>query len=63
LYLTTKLEIAPDHVHDDAEEIEHILTPDLERRLLHELAGESTDPHGQHIPGGPVPPLEGPPRS
>lgn len=52
LYLMKKLEIAPDHVHDDAEEIEHILTPDLERRLLAELEGERTDPHGQHIPGG-----------
>ncbi len=51
LYLMTKLEIAPDHVHDDAEEIEHILTPDLERRLLLELEGELTDPHGQKIPG------------
>ncbi|MBX3180545.1 MAG: metal ABC transporter permease [Candidatus Hydrogenedentes bacterium] len=53
LYLMRKLEIAPDHVHDDAEEIEHILTPDLERRLLQELAGEDTDPHGQQIPAAP----------
>ena len=52
LYLTKKLEIAPDHVHDDAEEIEHILTPELEQRLLDELAGENLDPHGQQIPGG-----------
>jgi manganese/zinc/iron transport system permease protein len=60
LYLMKKLEIAPDHVHDDAEEIEHILTPDLERRLLEELEGEFTDPHGQHIPGGHPQPMEGP---
>ena len=57
LYLMKKLEIAPDHVHGDAEEIEHILTPELERRLLDELEGEKTDPHGKRIPGGP-PPLE-----
>ncbi len=61
LYLMTKLEIAPDHVHDDAEEIEHILTPDLERRLLQELEGELTDPHGQQIPGGPTATAEGSP--
>ena len=54
LYLMKKLEIAPDHVHDDAEEIEHILTPDLERRLLQELQGALTDPHGQKIPGSTV---------
>ena len=50
LYLTRKLEIAPDHVHDDAEEIEHILTPDLERRLLELLEHPREDPHGKDIP-------------
>ena len=52
LYLTSKLEIAPDHVHDDAEEIEHILTPELERRLVEELDIPEIDPHGSHIPAG-----------
>ncbi len=33
LYLTEYLRIAPDHVHDDAETIEHILTPELQERL------------------------------
>lgn len=33
LYLTEYLHIAPDHVHDDAETIEHILTPELQARL------------------------------
>jgi manganese/zinc/iron transport system permease protein len=59
LYLMKKLEIAPDHVHDDAEEIEHILTPELEQRLLDELEGEDLDPHGQQIP---APVQEGQPR-
>lgn len=59
LYLMKKLEIAPDHVHDDAEEIEHILTPELERRLLDELEGADIDPHGQHIPGAPARTVEG----
>ncbi len=52
LYLTRKLEIAPDHVHDDAEEIEHILTPELERRLEASLEHPEEDPHASRIPGG-----------
>lgn len=51
LYLTKKLEIAPDHVHDDAEEIEHILTPELEARLLAMFEHPAEDPHGETIPG------------
>ncbi len=33
VYLTKYLRIAPDHVHDDAENIEHILTPELQAHL------------------------------
>lgn len=51
LYLTHQLEIAPDHVHDDAEEIEHILTPEIEAQILDLLGHPDTDPHGQAIPG------------
>lgn len=51
LYLTNKLEIAADHVHDDAEEIEHILTPELEARLLEILEQPEQDPHRAVIPG------------
>jgi len=54
LYLTRKLELAPDHVHDDAEEIEHILTPELERRLTEVLGFPELDPHGQAIPASPA---------
>ncbi len=50
LYLTRKLEIAPDHVHDDAEEIEHIITPELEARLLATLDYPEEDPHARRIP-------------
>lgn len=50
LYLTRKLELAPDHVHDDAEEIEHILSPELEQRLLEALEAPEVDPHGRAIP-------------
>lgn len=51
LYLTQQLELAPDHVHEDAEEIEHILTPELEERLLTILEGAEADPHARPIPG------------
>ncbi len=54
LYLTRKLEIAPDHVHDDAEEIEHIITPELEARLVAVLEHPEKDPHGERIPGEPA---------
>lgn len=50
VYLTRKLELAPDHVHDDAEEIEHIITPELEARLVASLNDPGEDPHAQRIP-------------
>jgi manganese/zinc/iron transport system permease protein len=59
LYLTRKLELAADHVHDDAEEIEHILTPELEARLIEVLGAPEADPHARPIPG--LHPTEGRP--
>ncbi|MEM8567712.1 MAG: iron chelate uptake ABC transporter family permease subunit [Bacteroidota bacterium] len=50
LYLTEYLKIAPDHVHDDADTIEHILTPELESRLEKLLDYPSVDPHKSVIP-------------
>lgn len=50
LYLTRRINVAEDHVHDEAEDIEHILTPELEARLLAELDSPLTDPHGKSIP-------------
>ena len=50
LYLTRKLELAPDHVHDDAEEIEHIITPELEEQLVALLGDPREDPHKSAIP-------------
>ena len=50
LYLTTYLRIAPDHVHDDADTIEHIITPELEQRLEKLLEYPETDPHESVIP-------------
>lgn len=50
LYLTEYLRIAPDHVHEDAETIEHVLTPDLEKRLEELLDHPKVDPHQSVIP-------------
>ncbi|AIM39112.1 zinc ABC transporter permease [Sphingobacterium sp. ML3W] len=50
LYLTNYMEIAPDHVHDNAEEMEHYITPELEKQLEKYLDNPETDPHGTVIP-------------
>lgn len=50
LYLTTHLHIAPDHVHDDADTIEHLLTPELEAELERILNYPKIDPHKSEIP-------------
>ena len=50
LYLTKYLRIAPDHVHEDAETIEHVITPELEARLQKLLDFPTSDPHSSTIP-------------
>lgn len=50
VYLTQYLKIAPDHVHDDAEAIEHIITPELELELEKLLNYPKKDPHNSTIP-------------
>jgi manganese/zinc/iron transport system permease protein len=50
LYLTTYMKIAPDHVHEDAETIEHLLTPELEAELEKQLGYAKLDPHHTQIP-------------
>ena len=50
VYLTKYLRIAPDHVHDDAETIEHIITPELEEELEKLLDYPLLDPHQSRIP-------------
>ncbi len=44
------LNIASDHVHDDAETIEHILTPELEAKIVDQLNHPILDPHDEKIP-------------
>lgn len=50
LYLTKYLRIAPDHVHEDADTIEHVITPELEARLETLLDFPTSDPHQSAIP-------------
>ncbi|MGI9240299.1 MAG: metal ABC transporter permease, partial [Verrucomicrobiales bacterium] len=50
LYLTNLADYEPDHVHDDAEKIEHILGEDAVRELEKLLDYPEVDPHGKQIP-------------
>jgi len=50
LYLSEYLKIAPDHVHEDAETIEHVITPEIEARLEQMLSFPQEDPHQSSIP-------------
>ncbi len=51
LYLTHAAHIPADHVHDEAEKIEHILGEETVRRLERRLNFAREDPHGRMIPG------------
>jgi ABC-type Mn2+/Zn2+ transport system permease subunit/Mn-dependent DtxR family transcriptional regulator len=51
LYLTNSANIAPDHVHEDAEKIEHVLGETVVRQLERRLNYATVDPHGRTIPG------------
>ncbi len=50
LYLTHAVEISADHVHDNAERIEHVLGEEVVRKLASRLGYADTDPHGRRIP-------------
>lgn len=50
LYLTNAAQIAADHVHEDAEKIEHVLGDEVVRELERRLQYATTDPHGRPIP-------------
>ncbi len=50
LYLTNTANIASDHVHEDAEKIEHVLGEDVVRELERRLNYAQHDPHGRRIP-------------
>ena len=50
LYLTQSANFAPDHVHDHAESIEHVLGEPAVRELERRLNHARWDPHGRIIP-------------
>lgn len=50
LYLTESLGFQVEKVHRTAEEMEHILTPEIEERLTRLLSNPKQDPHQQPIP-------------
>lgn len=54
-FLAEVLDVPWDEVHDDAERLEHALSPALEARIAAKLGDPTVDPHGD-----PIPPAEGP---
>jgi len=50
VYLLEHLKLSPDKVHNDAEIIEHIITPELEKQLEERLNFPTLDPHQSPIP-------------
>jgi manganese/zinc/iron transport system permease protein len=50
MYLSKYLNLPADHIHDDAETMEHIITPQIEQWLEEQLEFPATDPHGEQIP-------------
>lgn len=52
VYLTRYLDLPGDHVHRDAEDMEHLITPEMEMQLSEFLDHPQYDPHQQPIPYG-----------
>lgn len=50
VYLVNYLGLGVERVHKDAEEMEHIITPELEQKLTELLHDPKQDPHRQPIP-------------
>lgn len=50
LYLTERLGMAADHIHPQAETMEHVITPEIEALLIKELGAPERDPHQSLIP-------------
>jgi manganese/zinc/iron transport system permease protein len=48
-YLVNEMNLAVDHVHRDAEEMEHVLTPEVVEKLKAILKDPLKDPHGKKI--------------
>ncbi len=52
LYLSRRLDLADDHLHRDAEDMEHALDDDVIEQIDEALGRPGTDPHGRPIPRG-----------
>lgn len=50
IYLSKYFQLDADHIHDDAEGIEHVITPEIEKELIKLLKRPTTDPHQSEIP-------------
>lgn len=50
LYLTERLGMEADHIHPQAETMEHVITPEIEALLVKELGNPELDPHQSPIP-------------
>ena len=50
LFLADELGMAWDLVHDEAEALEHVISPELERLIANKLGNPTHDPHGDPIP-------------
>ena len=57
VYLADYLGIGVERVHRSAEEMEHIITPELERELTFLLKDPQRDPHHQPIPPSAITPF------
>lgn len=65
LFLTKALNVPWDRVHEEAEQLEHVLSEYLEDKLEAVLGDATTDPHGSPIPArdGSIPKLDSVPLS
>lgn len=50
MYLSQYMQLPADHVHRDADQMEHIMTPEMEAQLEALLGYPRVDPHGEPIP-------------
>lgn len=50
MYLSQRLRLKADHIHPNAETMEHIISPEIEAQLLKELDYPDLDPHLSPIP-------------
>src|SRR6201992_2513917 len=60
-FLTDVLKIPWDDVHEEAERLEHAMSPGLEARMLAAIGDAKTCPHGHPIPGVSAHRIEGVP--